>query len=653
MAVEKMEMMNLVAPIENIHEILEGVVLTEKVHIQKGQNSGDSNFTLSVLEDALSTLRDMGSLVRYKASKKSLAAQRKDLQEITEAFDIVPDESKSGYGECSLERAVDILCEMKAKVDPIRKSLDETCEEIRRHRDFLESIKYLLGMDIDVSEFSKMKHFNYHIGTLTKERRIKLRNNYENISAVVLHIGSSEDGEAYLIFAPSDLDSESVKILKSLNFKEIKLPVEFKGTPDEVYEEVVEKIKTFNKIKEELEEKLSLLKEDYKHHIDNINRRLDIEEQIESLKDNLAVSRNFFYFSGWIPKSDRKKIKTQIEKLCPTAILSFEESEDIRKEIIPPTKLKNSWLLRPFEMLVNLYGVPNYKEIDPTFFLGITYLILFGAMFGDVGQGSVIMLGGWLLKEKSAMKVQGELMMRVGISSVIFGFLYGSLFGFETVLPALLIRPIENIDTVLLSSVIFGVILLLMSFGLSIKNAVARRDIEEGLFGRNGLAGLLFYIVLLITVVQLALSRIVIPIYILFLIGAFMLSMILFRNPIASAVLKKTPSYHGGKKEYYIEGSFDLIETLLSLLSNTISFIRIGAFALNHVGLFLAFETMAHLSGNPAASVFIIILGNVIIIALEGLIVFIQGLRLEYYEMFSKYYKGDGVKYEPLKITKT
>ena len=102
-----------------------------------------------------------------------------------------------------------------------------------------------------------------------------------------------------------------------------------------------------------------------------------------------------------------------------------------------------------------------------------------------------------------------------------------------------------------------------------------------------------------------------------------------------------------------IEGSFDLIETLLSLLSNTISFIRIGAFALNHVGLFLAFETMAHLSGNPAASVFIIILGNVIIIALEGLIVFIQGLRLEYYEMFSKYYKGDGVKYEPLKITKT
>lgn len=653
MAVEKMEMMNLVAPIENIHEILEGVVLTERVHIQKGQNSGDSNFTLSVLEDALSTLRDMGSLVRYKASKKSLAAQRKDLQEITEAFDIVPDKSKSGYGECSLERAVDILCEMKAKVDPIRKSLDEICEEIRRHRDFLESIKYLLGMDIDVSEFSKMKHFNYHIGTLTKERRIKLRNNYENISAVVLHIGSSEDGEAYLIFAPSDLDSESVKILKSLNFKEIKLPIEFKGIPDEVYEEVVEKIKTFNKIKGELEEKLSLLKEDYKHHIDNINRRLDIEEQIESLKDNLAVSRNFFYFSGWIPKSDRKKIKSQIEKLCPTAILSFEESEDIRKEIIPPTKLKNSWLLRPFEMLVNLYGVPNYKEIDPTFFLGFTYLILFGAMFGDVGQGSVIMLGGWLLKEKSTMKVQGELMMRVGISSVIFGFLYGSLFGFETVLPALLIRPIENIDTVLLSSVIFGVILLLMSFGLSIKNAVARRDIEEGLFGRNGLAGLLFYIVLLITVVQLALSRIVIPIYILFLIGAFMLSMILFRNPIASAVLKKTPSYHGGKKEYYIEGSFDLIETLLSLLSNTISFIRIGAFALNHVGLFLAFETMAHLSGNPAASVLIIILGNVIIIALEGLIVFIQGLRLEYYEMFSKYYKGDGVKYEPLKITKT
>lgn len=652
MAVEKMEMMNLVAPIDNIHEILEGVVLTEKVHIQKGQSSGDSNFTLSVLEDALSNLRDMGSVVRYKADKRSVLAQRRDLEDICSAFDMTPDESKDGYGECSLNSAINILCEMKDKVDPIRKDLMDTEEEIRKHKDFLESIKYLIGMDIDVSEFSKMKHFTYHIGTLTKERRIKLRNNYENISAVVLHIGSSEDGEAYLIFAPSDLDSESVKILKSLNFKEIELPVEFKGTPDKVYDDVTMRIKNFYKRKNDLNEQLQILKDEYAHNIDNISRRLDIEEKIESLKDNLAVSRNFFYFSGWIPKSEREKIVDQIEKLCPTAILSFDDSDGVRSEIVPPTKLKNSWLLKPFEMLVNLYGVPNYKEIDPTFFLGITYLILFGAMFGDVGQGGVILLGGWLLREKSSMKVQGDLMMRVGLSSVIFGFLYGSLFGFETILPALLIRPIENIDTVLLSSVIFGVILLLMSFGLSIKNAYERRDIEEGIFGRNGLAGLGFYIVLLIGIVQVALSNILIPNSILLIIGGLMLSLILFRNPLASGILKKTPSYHGGKKEYYIEGSFDLIETLLSLLSNTISFIRIGAFALNHVGLFLAFETMAHLSGNPAASVFIIILGNVIIIALEGLIVFIQGLRLEYYEMFSKYYRGDGVKYEPLKITK-
>ncbi len=124
----------------------------------------------------------------------------------------------------------------------------------------------------------------------------------------------------------------------------------------------------------------------------------------------------------------------------------------------------------------------------------------------------------------------------------------------------------------------------------------------------------------------------------------------LFKKPIIALVSKQPAVYHEGKKEYYIEGGFDLVETLLSLLSNTISFIRVGAFALNHVGLFLAFTTMAQLAHNKAIGAVILIAGNIIIIGLEGLIVFIQGLRLEYYELFSKYYTGDGIAYSPLKL---
>ena len=277
-------------------------------------------------------------------------------------------------------------------------------------------------------------------------------------------------------------------------------------------------------------------------------------------------------------------------------------------------------------------------------------MILFGAMFGDVGQGAILFLAGWMIRKKESLKTSGEIMLRIGLSSVFFGFMYGSVFGFEEYLPALLVHPIENIDFVLYSSIVFGVVLLLISFGISISNLLKIKDYEQGVFGRNGIVGLLFYIVLLVGVLELALSGDIAPINILIIVGIVLLSMMLFKKPLTALLFRQPAVYHEGKKEYYIEGGFDLVETLLSLLSNTISFIRVGAFALNHVGLFLAFTTMANLSNNRAIGAVILIAGNIIIIGLEGLIVFIQGLRLEYYELFSKYYTGDGIAYSPFKL---
>jgi V/A-type H+-transporting ATPase subunit I len=119
---------------------------------------------------------------------------------------------------------------------------------------------------------------------------------------------------------------------------------------------------------------------------------------------------------------------------------------------------------------------------------------------------------------------------------------------------------------------------------------------------------------------------------------------------LSNIILRKKVLFEEGAKDYFIESSFEVVETILSLFSNTLSFIRVGAFALNHVGLFVAFSAMAQMTNNKGASILILILGNIIIICLEGLIVFIQGLRLQYYELFSKYYEGGGVPFEPVKV---
>jgi V/A-type H+-transporting ATPase subunit I len=122
--------------------------------------------------------------------------------------------------------------------------------------------------------------------------------------------------------------------------------------------------------------------------------------------------------------------------------------------------------------------------------------------------------------------------------------------------------------------------------------------------------------------------------------------------PLTHLVEKKRPLHGGDVSGYYIESVFEILETFLSMLSGTVSFIRVGAFALTHVGLFLAFETIGHMMNSTGGSIAMIIVGNIFILILEGLIVFIQGLRLQYYELFSRYYKGNGKLFNAISLEK-
>ncbi len=126
-----------------------------------------------------------------------------------------------------------------------------------------------------------------------------------------------------------------------------------------------------------------------------------MEKTTDNLKKQIAYTRSYFYFSGWIPTSAKKEIDILFkEKYSGSVLLSFKKIHEIESNFIPPTKLKNHKLLRPFELLVQMYGTPSYDEIDPTLFLGLTYMFLFGAMFGDLGQGIVLLLVGYMMSKK-------------------------------------------------------------------------------------------------------------------------------------------------------------------------------------------------------------------------------------------------------------
>jgi V/A-type H+-transporting ATPase subunit I len=235
---------------------------------------------------------------------------------------------------------------------------------------------------------------------------------------------------------------------------------------------------------------------------------------------------------------------------------------------------------------------------------------------------------------------------------MIFGALFGSVFGEEGIIKPLLFYPMENIYTVLIGGVVLGIAFTTVGFAYSLLNAIKRRDLEEGVFGKDGLVGLLFYWIILLTALSIYNNGgTTIPIPVIIMVLFILMGLMVVKKPIANIIRGRKPLYNESVGDYYIESGFGILETLLSMLSNTISFIRVGAFALNHVGLFIAFATIADMMKSDTGSIAMIVLGNIIVMALEGMVVFIQGLRLEYYELFSKYYEGSGIEYSPVKLS--
>ena len=272
---------------------------------------------------------------------------------------------------------------------------------------------------------------------------------------------------------------------------------------------------------------------------------------------------------------------------------------------------------------------------------------MFGIMFGDVGQGLLLVIGGFLFYKFKKMDL-GAILSLSGICSTIFGFLYGSLFGYEHILPTIWMKPMENIMSTLMLSVGFGVVLIFLAMFLHIINAIKSKNWGSLLFDTNGIAGVVFYAAVISAVLLIFTGKMKQGIGILGVFIGLPLILIGFKEPLSKLVEKQAKILPDNKGMFFVEAFFELFEILLSYITNTISFVRIGAFALSHAGM-MEVVLMLGKATSDHPSYLIIILGNLLVMGLEGLIVGIQTLRLEYYEMFSRFYTGNGRKFKSFK----
>lgn len=468
------------------------------------------------------------------------------------------------------------------------------------------------------------QYLNFGFGRLPRESYKKL-SMYKDEIFVHHHVHETPQ-YVWMLYVTSDSYVDKVrKIFKDLYFEPIDIPM--------------------IDVKKQLEH--------YKDQIDDIYAFCNEENSVHELYSYIAEINEKYLLSGFV-KADEVDHYKAIFKDLPSTIEVKDPSEVPDLEC--PTLLKNNWFAKPFEMFLGMYGVPKYTDFDPTGFMAFTYCLLFGIMFGDLGQGLVLFILGLVFEKKG--QIFG-IINRCGITSMIFGFLFGSVFGYEELLNPVhqslfgvrekLFDVMAQSSTMvlLIGAVAIGAVLILTTQCMNIVNRFKHHQLGDAIFSQNGIAGLVFYggIVFAIVATMLLGWNVLNPVYLGIFIVLPVISFVM-KEPLSNAVEHKTVKPEEGWGGYIAQSIFELIDVLLTFVTNSMSYLRVGGFVLSHAGMMLVVMTLVEMTGK--AGVAVLIFGNIFVMVLEGLIVGIQTLRLEYYEMFSRYYDAGGVQFNAL-----
>jgi len=396
----------------------------------------------------------------------------------------------------------------------------------------------------------------------------------------------------------------------------------------------------------------------------DLARRTETATLLLQAQTFFAAAGRFIVISGWVPESAAEKLRQRIAAVSGgRAVVDIAPAESMpgvsEGTLRVPILHRNPLVLRPFQKLIEIYGTPSYEEVEPTAFFAISFLLMFGLMFGDVGHGAVLMTAGFcLFRYMPRFLDYGILLMEAGASSTFFGFLYGSIFGVRGLLPAIWLEPIDDLSRFMTIAVALGVVVVSAGLVLNIVNAWRTHDIAGALTGPKGLGGALLYWVALVLVARAFVPVTArVPAWVIASLFVIALALLFFGGSIAKRL--HTTRRRGLENPRYVprwltllEGSVELVDTLFSFFANTISFVRVAAFAAVHAGIFIAIfalaDTIAHRSFGGVLSIAVHVAGNAVMILLEGLTVSVQVLRLEYYEFFGKFFRGGGEVYHPL-----
>lgn len=636
--IEKMKFLSITGPKEDIDRVVDQYLSKYEIQIENALSE-------------LKTVKDLRPYIETNPYKELFVKAGR----LAANFD---KQNLQNTENVSIEDALKTITDVDKELSGFSLKKESLLEKLGVMQTSYNQILPFKELDYNVRSILHFEHIRFRFGRIPNEYYAKFETYvYDSLDTILYKCHEDKDYVSAVYFVPAALSRRIDAIYTSLHFERFIIPDEYNGTPGEAAEGLEQEI---TQLKAELDDINRAAAE-----ILNNNRLaiLAAYARLYTYNTNFNVRKlaactnhdvnTFYILCGWMTERNAALFQNEIKEDGNTFFFVEDDHNNLLNG--PPTKLKNPKLFKPFEMFIRMYGVPAYHELDPTILLSLTYAFLFGFMFGDAGQGLALLLGGLLLYKAKKVDL-AAIVSCCGFFSTIFGFLFGSVFGFENIIEPLWLRPasqmstlpfIGRLNTVFIVAIALGMGLIVLTMILNIINGIRQRNPEEAWFDTNGLAGLVFYGSVLVTVLLFMNGQTLPGAFILTLMFGLPLLIIFLKEPLTAIVTKQSKIMPESKVMFFVQGFFEMFELLLSYFSNTLSFVRVGAFAVSHAAMMEVVLMLAGAESGGSPNWVVVIIGNLFVCAMEGLIVGIQVLRLQYYEIFSRFYKGTGREFKP------
>ena len=633
MSVVPMKMLTMAGPAETLDDVICTCLINEQFHPVEASGIAGKNAHLVPVSWS-NPWQEPLSLVQKLLEETGLCCQFRDFRMAGLSLGTAKEQLSA------LNDAYDHYAQTQMRLE---KQIEENTHEV-------QDLQKFAGLPSDLTDIYHLDYVRFRFGRMLREAFDSLNVKLGEKDEIILYPTQMGQDYVYLVYVtPKSLAAKSDRFMDSLGFERMHLTDHVSGTPEDSAKMLEADTAECKKKLQATKDAFAQWKQASSEQLLTLYSYLRFMYAAGELKKYAVQTEDgTFLLCGWVPAKELEGIRQRAGQF-PDVMLAEDAPSTIQMET-PPVKLKNNFWARLFQPFTEMYGLPAYNEFDPTFLMAITYSILFGIMYGDVGQGLVLIaLGVFLYKVKGLWL--GGILGSVGVFSTIFGFVFGSFFGYEHLIPGFhVLDSGANATKLLVVSAALGAVTIVGMMVINIMNGIRQKDIKKIFFTNNSLAGIIFYLAVVIGAVVMLTTgvKVFTPLYIIVFILLPVLVMFC-QEPLGKLAARKKDWKPESIVGFIAENFFEMFEVILSYVTNTVSFLRVGAYAICHAGMMLVVYTLA---GDPASPV-VLVIGNILVMGIEGLMVCIQVLRLEFYEMFGRFYQSGSREFTPAVVDYT